>query len=408
MKIFCTILQVFFFYTLCMAQRVPYSEASIDSLVSKFQQKWRIPGLSVAIAKDGKLLYAKGFGYADTAAKEPVTTRSLFRIASCSKTITAIGVMKLIENKQLRLTDKVFGKTGILNDSCYQIIADSNVYRITVKNLLQQTIGWPAIDIIGDNFAAYELRTAIPAGVGDNIIYILRQKHDFTPGTAFRYSDFNYLILGEIISRVSRMDHVDYITSEILHPAGAFTTIPGKSLFSERAPGEVVYYDYYGETAPSALDTTQIVPLSYSFYMKPMISSGGWVSRPIDMVKIILSIDGLAAPRDILNAESIALMATVPENVKGRYGMGMNVTRSNTLLHTGECTWGTSAVWVKTPGNICYAITCNTLPSIAGTEQEKYAALKFYDRDLSGFLQEQLEKMDLFPDIDLFNTESGK
>ena len=135
--------------------------------------------------KRGSLFFPKGFGYADTINKEPVTTNSLFRTASCAKTITAIGVMKLIEDNKFSLDDKVFGKDGILNDSNYENIADSNVCKITVKNLLQQTIGWPDIDIIGGNDASYALKTPIPAGIDDNVKYILRQKLDFLPSIAF-------------------------------------------------------------------------------------------------------------------------------------------------------------------------------------------------------------------------------
>lgn len=405
MKIFSTAIFLFCLSSLCFSQDSVYSEKSIDSAIVNFKQKWKIPGISVAIAKDGRLFYAKGFGYADTLTKEPVTTNSLFRIASCSKTITAIAIMKLIENNRLGLDDKVFGEHGILNDAKYLNIADSNVYKITVKNLLQQTAGWINVDIIGDNDAAYALKTPIPAGIDDNIIYILQQKLDFPPSTAYRYSDFNYLFLGEIISKIVKKDHTEYILSEILHPIGVYTTIPGKSTLAERAVNEVVYYDYFGQTRESVFDTTQIAPQSYTCNIVPMISSGGWISRPIDMVKIVLSIDGLDSPADILTKKSVALMTTVPGNIKTRYGMGMVVTKKNAWTHSGEWTWGTSAVWYKTVDNICYAITCNTLPTIHATEEEQYSALKVYDRDMTEFLLPELGKIKSYPDINLFETK---
>jgi len=387
------------------SQGFPFNDEFIDSTINNFKQKWKIPGISVAIAKDGRLIYAKGFGYADTINKKPVTTNSLFRTASCAKTITAIGIMKLIENNKLRLDDKVFGKDGILNGSNYMNIADSNVYRITVKNLLQQTIGWPAIDILGENDASYALKTPIPAGINDNVKYILQQKLDFLPSTAFRYSDFNYLFLGEIISKVAQKNQVDYILSEVLHPIGVYTTVPGKSELIDRITNEVIYYDYNGEMLPSAFDTSKIVPESYSYNMEPMISSGGWISRPIDMVKIILSIDGLNYPPDILNQKSINLLSSKPENIKTRYAMGMYVTKINAWFHEGECTWGTSALWFKTANNVCFAITCNTLPTTTGSEEKKYDAMKTYAKELIGFLPEKLRKITSYPDIDLFEHQ---
>jgi len=405
MSIILTAFSIFLFTLNCFSQVNTFSDKYVDSVIVNFKKKWKIPGISVAIAKDGRLIYAKGFGYADTTNKEPVTTNSLFRIASCSKTITAIGVMKLVESNKLKIDDKVFGKDGILNGSFYENIVDNNVYNITVKNLLQQTIGWPDIDIIGENDASYALKTPIPAGVEDNVKFILQQKLDFSPSTAYRYSDFNYLFLGEIISKIAKKNHVDYILSEVLHPIGVFTTVPGKSKLIDRATNEVIYYDYNGDMFPSAFDTLMIVPESYSFNMEPMISSGGWISKPIDMVKIILSIDRLNNHPDILNQNSIDLMTSIPENIKTRYGMGMVITRNNAWLHGGECTWGTSALWLKTVDNLCFAITCNTLPTSQGSEDEKYEAMKIYIRELNGFLAKELESIKFYPSIDLFKTQ---
>lgn len=408
MRIVFSIFLIFFSITNCFSQVDIFSDKYVDSVIINFKQKWKIPGISVAIAKDGRLIYAKGFGYADTINKDPVTTNSLFRTASCAKTITAIGIMKLIENNKLSLDDKVFGKDGILNGSNYTNIADSNIYRITVKNLLQQTIGWLAIDIIGSNEASYALKTHIPAGINENVKYILQQKLDFLPSTAFRYSDFNYLFLGEIISKIAQKNQVDYILSEVLHPIGVYTTIPGKSELIDRITNEVIYYDYNGEMLPSAFDTSKIVPESYSYNMEPMISSGGWISRPIDMVKIILSIDGLNYPPDILNQASINLLSSKPENINTRYAMGMYVTKSNAWFHEGECTWGTSALWFKSANNVCFAVTCNTLPTTTGSEEKKYDAMKIYAKDLIRFLPEKLESMKYYPNINLFETKEIK
>jgi D-alanyl-D-alanine carboxypeptidase len=177
MRLTLTVFLILILTLNCYSQADTFSDKYVDSVVINFKLKWKIPGISVAIAKDGRLIYAKGFGYADTINKEPVTTNSLFRIASCSKTITAIGIMKLIEQNRLSLDDKVFGKHGILNGSYYQNIADSNIYKITVKNLLQQTIGWPDIDIIGGNDASYSLNAPTPAGIAEyNTPVILDQR----------------------------------------------------------------------------------------------------------------------------------------------------------------------------------------------------------------------------------------
>ncbi|MCU4177713.1 serine hydrolase domain-containing protein [Carboxylicivirga sp. N1Y90] len=387
----------------CISQETVFRDSIINKAMTSFKNKWKIPGLSVAMAKDGRLVYANGFGYADTLNKIPVTPESKFRTASCGKTITAIGIMKLVEEGKLDLNDRVFGRNGLLNGDTYSEIADKRVYDITVKNLLQQTIGWPEIDIIGENYAAYALHSPIPAGINENARYILSQKLEFSPSKDYRYSDFNYLFLGEIISELTQQNHTDYIITNILHPIGAYNTLPAKSTLEEREENEVIYYDYNQETLPFAFDTSKIVPMSYSFNFQPMISSGGWISTPIDMIKLILAIDGLDNRKDILKSETIKLMTSTPDGIKSRYAMGMKVTKSG-WRHSGQCTWGTSAIWIKTNENICLAITCNTLPTVKGTEEVKYEAIIEHLIDMIKLIPEKLGGITKYPDIDLFTV----
>ena len=116
--------------------------SGIDNIVTAFLRNWTIAGASIAIAKDGKLIYAHGFGYADTALKTETQPYNRFRIASISKLITAIGIMKLQEEGKLNLSDTVFGPSGILNDPFYGEPKDKRVYNITVAELLSHEAGW--------------------------------------------------------------------------------------------------------------------------------------------------------------------------------------------------------------------------------------------------------------------------
>jgi len=87
---------------------------SAGRTVNSFMRKWSIAGASIAIAKDGKLFFARGFGYSDTITLVETQPYSQFRIASISKLVTAIGIMKLQEEGRLSMNDKVFGPDGIL------------------------------------------------------------------------------------------------------------------------------------------------------------------------------------------------------------------------------------------------------------------------------------------------------
>ena len=91
----------------------------LDRSIEKFMKTWHIRGASFALMKDNKLLYTKGYGFADKENAEETDVKHIFRIASVSKLITAVAIMKLVEEGELKLSDKVFGPEGVLNDSIF-------------------------------------------------------------------------------------------------------------------------------------------------------------------------------------------------------------------------------------------------------------------------------------------------
>src|SRR6056297_2322526 len=115
------------------------SMQEFDQQIKNFIKRWNIVGASIAVVKEERLIYAKGFGYADKEANKKVEPKHLFRIASVSKLITAIAVMKMVENGELTLTDTVFGENGILNKSQFLDIKDSDFQNITIEHLLSHT-----------------------------------------------------------------------------------------------------------------------------------------------------------------------------------------------------------------------------------------------------------------------------
>ncbi|WP_158552635.1 serine hydrolase domain-containing protein [Spirosoma telluris] len=120
----------------------PGSITQVDNSVIAYMKKHNVPGLSIAIAKDDKLIYTKAYGFADVITQEKVTTRSLFRLASVSKPITAIAIMKLIQDGKLSLDSNVFGEDGILGNDYGPLPDDPNIKKITINHLLHHTSGW--------------------------------------------------------------------------------------------------------------------------------------------------------------------------------------------------------------------------------------------------------------------------
>ncbi|HWS00840.1 MAG TPA: serine hydrolase domain-containing protein, partial [Prolixibacteraceae bacterium] len=114
----------------------------LDKSFERFRQQNLLKGLAVAIVKDERLIFVKGYGYADAEAKIPAAPEQLFRIASVSKLVTAIAIMKLVESGKITLESKVFGKHGILNKEKQLQIKDKRLENITVRNLLNHSGGW--------------------------------------------------------------------------------------------------------------------------------------------------------------------------------------------------------------------------------------------------------------------------
>ena len=115
--------------------------ASYDQVITDFMRKLSIPGGAVAVMRDGKLIYARGFGYADVENKTPVQPDALFRIASVSKTITATAIMKLVEEGKLTLDDRVAPFIAHLTPAPGATV-DPRWEQITIRHLLNHTGGW--------------------------------------------------------------------------------------------------------------------------------------------------------------------------------------------------------------------------------------------------------------------------
>jgi CubicO group peptidase (beta-lactamase class C family) len=218
----------------------------IDSFVNDFLIRNKIKGASLAIAKDGRLVYAKGFGLANIDDSCVVEPWNLFRIASVSKLITAVTIMKLIEEEKLSLGDKVFGKNGILNDSCYLSYTDTRVEDITIHQLLNHTGGWNSKmgdPVFNSLYVARKQHITPPAEITDIIEYALSQPLSHQPGEAYHYSNLGYCILGQVIEKITGMPYESYVQFAILHPLGIYDMHIGYSYESDLFVNEVRYYE---------------------------------------------------------------------------------------------------------------------------------------------------------------------
>ena len=345
--------------------------AHYDTAVQDVFDDYDIPGGVVAVVKDGRLVYARGFGLADVDAAEAVEPDARFRVASISKPITAMAVMKLVEDGALALDEPAFALLPDLPPPAGQS-EDPRLADVTIRDLLQHSGGWdrdgtgydPMFDVVA---IANALGITPPADDEAVIRYMRGRPLDFDPGTRYSYSNFGYAVLGAIVTRVAGQPYEDYVR-DLLAEAGATQMEPGRSLLEDRLPGEVRYYEYNGATTPSVFPPHALVPWPYGgFYLEAMDAHGGWVTSAPDLLRFMEAIDGRPFRPDVLSPQSIAAMTARPnlpdwQGTSYWYGLGLLVNTFNNWWHDGSLP-GTRAYVIRTQfQNLSYCVITNTRP----------------------------------------------
>jgi CubicO group peptidase (beta-lactamase class C family) len=353
-------------------------EESFQSVIPALLSKWNIPGGAVALARNGTIVLSKGYGLADKSGPASVTPASLFRLASLSKPVTAAAVLKLYEAGSLDLEAKVF---DILNDiePPSGASVDPRLAAITVRDLLRHSGGWDRGLSFDPMFRSREIASALgvapPADAAAIVRYMKGQPLDHDPGVQYAYSNFGYCLLGRIIEKVTGQSYESYVKGAVLTPAGADGMILGRSLETDRAPGEVVYYDYSG--APLAASVFDVGPASVpwpygGFAIEPMDAHGGWLASASDLLDFLLAVDGRTSPVDILQASTTAMMVERPPLAEYQgsatyYALGWQVRPTSgdaNWWHTGSLP-GTSTIMVRTANNMCWVALFNSRPESA-------------------------------------------
>ena len=369
--------------------------ALLDSSVHHFIQRQGVVGASVGIVKDGQLVYAKGFGYADADAQEAVAPHHLFRIGSLSKLITTVAIMKLREEGKLTLDDKVFGKDGILRGKLYQDIRDKRTYDITVEHLLSHTAGWSKRTFGDPMFIplkiAEEMNTPAPADLDTIIKFVLSKPVPYRPGTRYDYSNFGFCLLGKVIEAVSGETYERYVQNQLLAPLSIYNMRLAKNRPEDRFEDEVRYYDLSpNNIRPSIYGTGEVVPNTYSFNIEALGAAGGWVATPTDLLRFLVAIDGLKSAPDILSNESLLAMI---EPVSGRPYGWRGASIGGTWWRTGTLA-GTSALMKRFENGVSWVVLTNT-----SNRRSNYFNGRF-----SNMLQNELAQLNEWPEHDLFTS----
>lgn len=361
------------------------STEPFEKLLTQFVADNGIPGAAVAVSRAGKLALAAGFGFADRAAKAPVKPDALFRIASISKPITAVGVMMLAERGKLKLDDPVRKYLSLKPALAEGAKFDERWDKITIRHCLQHTGGWDrgakgSFDPIA---WPWRVKRALalngPPNADDVVRYILGRPLDFAPGERHAYSNVGYLVLGRVIETVTQQSYEAFTKKEVLAPAGVTRAVLARGVPEARPAAEVRYYDSNPRRTGPCLyppRVDQLVPLpDGAENVEAFEAHGGWVASAVDLVRFACAFDyGTKSP--LLSAASISEMWAPPPNAGKEvwYACGWSVRpagrtgRANTW-HTGLIP-GTSALLVRRHDGLNWAVLFNT----DATADGKYAA----------------------------------
>lgn len=282
----------------------------VDDYVKSQMQERHIPGVALAVVKNGRVIKIQGYGLANAELNVPVTKDTVFEIGSVSKQMTAAGIMLLVEDGKVNLDEKI---------SKYLPNTPENWRNVTVRHLLTHTSGIKSYS----SLTGYELSKRLKRD--DFIKQLGIEPLDFPTGEQWKYNNSGYNLLGFIIESVSGKSYWDFMRERIFIPLGMTKTadrdpqfiVPNRADGYEWANGKLIGRDYN---------------------LTDIFSAGAIVSTIEDLTKWEAGIAG----GEFLKAESkkqIWTPVTLNNGKPHPYGLGWTIAefRAHRLIsHSGQ------------------------------------------------------------------------
>ena len=201
-KIFIYIISVLFCsFSLAQSKFSNEIENDFNKTFEKFRNEWKVPGIAVGIIKDGKVIFAKGFGYRDVKDKLPVTPNTVFAIGSCTKSFTAASVAMLVERGLLDWDKPLI---NYLKD--FRMYNDYLTTHITTRDILTHRTGLPRHDLVwyGSDLSRKEIY---------HKLRYLEPNKDLRE--TFQYNNLMYLTAGVLIEELTGLTWEEFVTKNI-------------------------------------------------------------------------------------------------------------------------------------------------------------------------------------------------
>src|SRR3954447_23948554 len=188
--------------------------ADVDRILATYMAQRHVPGAAWGVIVDGQVAHLSAKGLRDVEAAAPVDGDSVFRIASMTKSFTAMSILKLRDEGKLSLDDPAERYVPEMAGLTYPT---TDAPKITIRHLLSHAEGFPEDNPWGDRQLA---------DTDEQLSHMLRTGIPFSnaPGIAYEYSNLGFAILGRVVTNVSKMPYTEYVNAQILRPLGMTST----------------------------------------------------------------------------------------------------------------------------------------------------------------------------------------
>jgi CubicO group peptidase (beta-lactamase class C family) len=292
---------------------------AVDDAIRAEMQKRRIPGLSLAIIQDGKIVKAKGFGVTETGGESPVTTSTLFQAGSISKPVSALGALRLVDEGRLALDEDVNARLVTWK------VPENEFTRqkmVTLRGLLSHTAG-----LTVHGFPGYATDEPVPTLVqvlnGAKPANTRPIRVDVLPGSRWRYSGGGYTVMQQMVTDVTGKPFPRFMQEAVLKPIGM-----RESTFEQPLPAEKAKVAASGHLRDRG-------PVKGKWHIYPEMAAAGLWTTPSDLARFAIAVQEAAAGHagKTLSRQMARQMIT---EQKDTYGLGVGLQGSGAALRFGH------------------------------------------------------------------------
>jgi len=357
-----------------------------DQIMIELMRQHSAPGGALCLSKEGRLVYARGFGWALVRARQPARPETKFGLASVSKAITGVAILRLVDQGRLGLDDRAFGYLRDLRPLPGTQV-DPRTATITIRQLLNHSAGYkrqPDVQAVSKRF-----RLPLPRLREDHLVqFFLGRPLDYDPGTEQHYSNYGFVVLGAIVERATGLDYGAAVHRLVFEPMGVRGLRLGHG--GAYGPDTAHRYGEKGEELP---------PIDL-----PGGAAGGWIASAVEMTRFLCALDGTRGRGFLTEATYRAMLAPPSPPLRPRpgghwFGLGWDDVRETPNGPSYAKDGGINGVRSfigHMPGNVEWTVLFNGGRNVPGQPGQ--------DIDAAQRIRQGIRQTNRWPEGDLFPT----